>query len=194
MVTTDNDELAEKLRVISLHGMSRNAWNRYSATGSWFYEILYPGYKCNMTDIQASLGLTQLAKLNRLQARREEIVNKYNKAFAEIPSIIEPRVMSYGRAAWHLYVIRVQNDLMTIDRNQFIEELKKANIGTSVHFIPVHLHPYYRDRFGFKRGDLPKAEKVYDEVISLPLYPKMSDLDVNDVIEAVQGIASDFAR
>lgn len=186
MVTTDNDELADKLRVYSLHGMSRNAWNRYTNKGSWHYEITFPGYKYNMTDIQAALGMTQLAKLQSMQSTRESIAFRYNQAFSTLSELEIPIDREYARHAWHLYIIKLNLEKISVDRAEFIELLREENIGTSVHFIPVHLHPYYRDTFGFERGFMPQAENVYDRIISLPLYPKMSDSDVQDVIEAVR--------
>lgn len=189
MVTTDDPGLADKIRVLSLHGMSRNAWNRYTASGSWFYEILYPGYKYNMTDIQAALGLSQLAKLERLQAVRRGIAAQYNEAFSNMPELEIPVELDYARHAWHLYVLKLNLAKLKIDRNQFIEELKAEKIGTSVHFIPVHLHPYYRDTFGYQPGDFPRAAETFERILSLPLYPRMSDQDRLDVIEAVKRVA-----
>ena len=188
MVTTNDEALAEKIRIMSLHGMSRTAWNRYSAAGSWYYEILYPGYKDNMTDIQAGLGLAQLAKLERMQGRREEIAARYNEAFGKMPELEIPTELDYARHAWHLYILKLNLDTLSIDRGQFIEELKAENIGTSVHFIPVHFQPYYRDTFGYKPGDYPHAEAVFERIISLPLYPKMTAQDTQDVIEAVERV------
>jgi dTDP-4-amino-4,6-dideoxygalactose transaminase len=174
--------------------MSKNAWNRYSAAGSWFYEIMVPGYKNNMTDIQAALGLSQLAKLEKLQGIRSDIKEQYNEAFAKLPELEIPVELDYARHAWHLYIIKLNLDELSIDRAQFIEELKAENIGTSVHFIPVHLHPYYQETFGSKRGDFPQAESTFDRIISLPLYPKMSPEDVADVINAVKRIVEKFRR
>ncbi|XCH78717.1 MAG: DegT/DnrJ/EryC1/StrS family aminotransferase [Candidatus Dehalobacter alkaniphilus] len=188
MVTTNDDELAGKMRVLSLHGMSRNAWNRFSEKGSWYYEIEYPGYKYNMTDIQAAMGMTQLAKLESMQARREVIWQRYNAAFNKLPEIEVPTDFTYARHARHLYMIRLNLDKLTVDRAAFIEQLKEGNIGTSVHYIPLPYHPYYRDTFGYKPGDFPKTEALYERIISLPLYPRMSDVDVQDVIEAVQHV------
>jgi dTDP-4-amino-4,6-dideoxygalactose transaminase len=188
MITTSNEELADRLRVYSLHGMSQNAWNRYSAAGSWFYEIEYPGYKYNMTDIQAGLGLAQLHKLERMQQVRTGYVRRYQEAFTKVPELIVPYEEPQNRHAWHLYGIRVREELLTIGRNRFIEELKAANIGTSVHFIPIHFHPYYRERFSYKPGDFPVTEAVYQGLISLPLYPKMTPQDVEDVIAAVTDV------
>lgn len=189
MVTTDDEELAEKIRILSLHGMSKDAWKRYTTAGSWYYEVIYPGYKCNMTDIQASLGLQQLKELGIFQKRREEIAKAYNEAFFDLDAIESPFVKPDVKHAWHLYVIKIVPEKFKLDRDQFIEALKAEKIGTSVHFIPVHLHPYYRETFGFKRGDFPVTEKTYERVISLPLYPKMSDEDIEDVIEAVRRLA-----
>lgn len=188
MITTDNDELADKMRKYSLHGMSRNAWNRYSAKGSWFYEIEFPGYKYNMTDIQAALGLAQLSKLGFMQTIREVIAERYNEAFSKMPELEIPVKRDYARPAWHLYIIKLNLERIKVDRAEFIEMLKEENIGTSVHFIPVHFHPYYRDTFGYQRGDFPQAEGVFDRIISLPLYPRMSETDVQDVINAVERI------
>jgi len=194
MVTTDNDELAEKIRIMCLHGISKDAWKRYSSEGSWYYEILYPGYKYNMTDIQASIGIHQLKKIGRMQKRREEVAKRYTEAFEDMPEITIPTVKKYACHAWHLYPIQVNMNLLRIDRAKFIEALKAENIGTSVHFIPIHLHPYYRDQYGFKRGDFPNAESVYEREISLPLYPKITDKDVEDVIVAVKKIVNYYGK
>jgi UDP-4-amino-4,6-dideoxy-N-acetyl-beta-L-altrosamine transaminase len=188
MITTDDNALAEKMRILRLHGLSKDAWKRYSSEGSWCYEILYPGYKYNMTDIQAAIGIHQLEKLEQRQKRREEIAKNYNEAFADVPEIFIPKVRKYIRHAWHLYPIQINTNLLRIDRARFIDALAAENIGTSVHFIPIHLHPYYRDRYKFKRGDFPNAEHVYDREVSLPIYPKMTDKDVKDVIAAVKKI------
>ncbi len=194
MVTTDDAELADKVRVMSSHGMSRNAWNRYTATGSWFYEVLYPGYKDNMTDIQAALGISQLAKLERMQGIRRDIAAMYQAAFKTMPELEIPVELDYARHAWHLYIIKLNLATLSIDRAQFIEELKAEQIGTSVHFIPVHFHPYYRDTYGYQPGDFPQAEAVYERIISLPLYPKMSEQDAQDVIEAVKRVIARSRR
>ncbi|MCG1024845.1 DegT/DnrJ/EryC1/StrS family aminotransferase [Dehalobacter sp.] len=188
MLTTNDDELAGKMRVLSLHGMSRNAWNRFSERGSWYYEIEYPGYKYNMTDIQAAMGMTQLAKLESMQARREVIWQRYNEAFSRLPEIEVPNDFDYARHARHLYMIRLNLDKLTADRAEVIELLKEENIGTSVHYIPLPYHPYYRDTYGYKPGDFPKTEALYERIISLPLYPGMSDADIQDVIEAVHRV------
>jgi dTDP-4-amino-4,6-dideoxygalactose transaminase len=187
-------ELVDRARPWALHGMSRDAHDRYQSGGSWYYEVVLPGFKCNMTDLQAALGLRQLEKLEGFQRRRREIVARYTKAFADAPAI-EPPVERPGvSSAWHLYVIRLRLERLSIDRNRFIEELTARNIGTSVHFIPVHLHPYYRDRYGFSPEDFPMAHAAYHRIISLPLHPRLSDEDVNDVIEAVIEVADLYGR
>jgi len=194
MVTTDDGEVAERIRILSLHGMSKDAWKRYTAAGSWYYEVILPGYKYNMADIQASLGLHQLRKLPQFQKRREEIAKAYDEAFDDLDAIETPFVKPDIKHAWHLYVIKIVPDKLTVDRSQFIEALRQEGIGTSVHFIPVHLHPYYRETFGFKEGDFPVAEETYERVISLPLYPKMSDEDVVRVIAALKKLARQYAK
>ncbi len=194
MVTTNNDALAEKMRLLSLHGISKDAWKRYGSEGSWYYEVVYPGYKYNMTDIQAALGIRQLAKLEHFLDVRQRYVAMYNDAFRDVPEIHTPETKGDVRHAWHLYTIQIDTERLTIDRNKFIEALHAEHIGTSVHFIPIHLHPYYSERFGFKRGDYPNAERIYDRIISLPLYPKMSEEDIKRVIAAVKKVVSMHRR
>ena len=184
MLTGDPDFLA-RARIVSLHGMSRDAWQRYDQGGSWFYEVLLPGFKYNMTDIQAALGLCQLRKLERFQRRRREVVSQYNGAFADEPALELPVTRPEVEHAWHLYVLRLRPGTLTIDRNRFIQELSERNVGTSVHFIPIHVHPYYRDKYGFKPDTFPVAYAEYRRILSLPLHPGLSDGDVGHVIEAV---------
>ncbi len=193
MLTAERD-LVERARVWSLHGMSRDAYKRYSGEGSWFYEVVLPGFKCNMTDIQASLGLQQLRKLARFQARRREIVQRYNGTFGELQELEVPRERADVESAWHIYALRLNLDRLAIDRGQFIEEMKARNIGTSVHFIPVHLHPYYRDKYKYRPADFPVAYRNYLRLVSLPLHPRLSDEDVDDVIAAVVDIVRKHRR
>jgi dTDP-4-amino-4,6-dideoxygalactose transaminase len=194
MITTEDDELAEKMRLLSLHGISKDAWKRYAKEGAWYYEVVYAGYKCNMTDIQAALGIHQLARLEQFLQMRRRHVAMYDGAFGSMPEIQTPMVNPNVRHAWHLYVIQLDLERLAIDRAQFIEALRAENIGTSVHFIPVHLHPYYRQTYGYKRGHLPNAERIYDGILSLPLYPKMTEADVRDVIAAVKRIVSRYGK
>ena len=194
MVTTNDEELYNKIRVMSTHGMSRNAWNRYAEAGSWYYEIISPGYKYNMSDIMAGLGVSQLGKLERMQGLRLEIADYYNAEFGKLPELEVPVELEYARHAWHLYIIKLNLDKLSIDRGKFIEELKEEKIGTSVHFIPLHMHPYYRDTYGYKPGDFPVAEGVFERIISLPLYPRMSKQDAKDVVDAVKRIIERFRK
>jgi dTDP-4-amino-4,6-dideoxygalactose transaminase len=191
---TGSPEFIEKARVYSLHGMDRNAWKRYDAGSSWYYEVVYPGFKYNMTDIQASIGLQQLKKIGSFQERRREIVDEYDNVFSQYPFFEIPCRLPDIEHAWQLYVLRLNLETLKIDRDQFIEELKERNIGTSVHFIPIHLHPYYMEKYGFKPEDYPVAYSNFQRIISLPLYPRMSDQDINDVIEAVLDVAEKYRR
>jgi len=185
MITTADDALAKHMRLLTLHGMSRDAWKRYTSAGSWYYEVVLPGYKDNMTDIQAALGIHQLRRLDDFIVTRQRYARLYDEAFADLREVETPVVHSDRHHVYHLYVIRLQLDRLAIDRAQFIEALKAHNVGTSLHFIPVHLHPFYQERFGYRRGDLPQAERIYDRIVSLPLYPRMTEADVHDVIQAV---------
>ena len=202
MVTTNNDDWAEEMRIKSLHGISKDAWKRYSAEGFQPYETIYPGYKFNMMDIQAALGIHQLARVEENLKIREKHWQRYNEAFAEMsrfagsresgPEIITPLEEEGIRHARHLYTILIKPEMLEIDRNQFIEALKAENIGTGIHFIALHLHKYYRETFGYKRGDFPNAEFISDRTISLPLSAKLKDEDVEDVIEAVKRVAEHY--
>jgi len=211
MIVTDDDAIAERCRIMALHGISKDAWKRYTAEGSWYYEIVAPGFKYNMTDIAAAMGLAQLAKAERMAARRRIIAQTYNAAFADLPELQTPLDPEQGRPpgcqgcncspakmqcihAWHLYMLRLNPERLSIDRARFIELLKTYNIGASVHFIPLHLHPYYRETYGYRPEDYPVAYAQYLREISLPIYSKMSDEDVNDVITAVRTIVSEHRR
>lgn len=185
---TGTSELIDKARIWSLHGMSRDAWKRYEKNGSWYYEIVAPGFKYNMTDIQAAIGLVQLQRLEAMQQRRYEVVRQYNVAFGDIDELEIPTERPNVQSAWQLYVLRFHLDRLTIDRNQFIDEMRERNIGTSVHFIPIHLHPFYRDKYGWKSDDFPVAYREYQRLVSLPLHPGLTDDDVSDVIAAVKDI------
>jgi len=194
MITTDDDALAEHMRLLTLHGMSRDAWKRYTSAGSWYYEVVMAGYKDNMTDIQAALGIHQLRRLDSFIRIRQRYVRLYDETFADLQEVETPVRHSDRNHVYYIYVIRLDLDRLAIDRAQFIEALKVHNIGTSVHFIPVHLHPFYQERFGYRRGDLPQAETIYDRIVSLPLYPRMTEADVHDVIRAVRHIVTNNRR
>ena len=155
MICTDNDHWAERCRMMALHGISKDAWKRYTADGSWYYEIIAPGYKYNLTDIAAAMGLIQLRKAERMWQRRREIAQRYNAAFSALSQLQIPADQSQSQHAWHLYMLRLNLEQLRLDRAQFFTELKRRNIGASVHFIPLHVHPYYRETYGYRPEDLP---------------------------------------
>jgi dTDP-4-amino-4,6-dideoxygalactose transaminase len=185
-------ELLDTARIWSLHGMSRDAWKRYDRGGSWYYEVILPGFKYNMTDIQASLGLGQLGRLPGLHARRREVAHAYNRAFSQFEALETPTERPEVEHAWHLYPLRLRPAALRLDRDQFIAELTDRNIGTSVHFIPVHLHPYHRDRYSYQPEDYAVSYRNFQRSTSLPLHPGLSDQDVADVIEAVIEVVRTF--
>ena len=189
MITTHDDEAAAKMRRLALHGMSRDAWKRYTQAGSWYYEILEPGYKDNMTDVAASIGLHQLRKLDRFNARRQDLAQRYDRVFSKLGCfrLMQPR--ENRNHVYHLYPVEILPGTLTISRDRLIDRLKELNIGTSVHFIPLHRHPYYRDTHGYSPEQFPMAEKVFTNILSLPLYPKMSDSDADEVMETVSAVA-----
>jgi dTDP-4-amino-4,6-dideoxygalactose transaminase len=187
-------ELVERARVLSLHGMSRDAWKRYAQGGSWAYDVVYPGFKYNMTDIQAAMGLAQLRKLDGFHSRRRAVARCYTDAFAAHDALEPPTERSEVDSAWHLYVLRLHLDRLRIGRDQVIEELTARNVGTSVHFIPVHLHSHYRRRYGYAPDAFPVAEANYRRMVSLPLHPGLTDADVGYVIDAVIDVVETFRR
>ena len=193
MLTGDPGLLA-RVRVLSLHGMSRDAWKRYDKGGTWRYEVLAPGFKYNMTDIQAALGLWQLRKLGTFQKRRREVVQRYTEAFQGDDTLELPVERPNVEHAWHLYVVRLRPGVLRIERDRFIEELAARNIGTSVHFMPIHLHPYYRDKYGYGATQFPVAYDSFQRMISLPLNPRLTDTDAADVIEAVRDVVRRYRR
>jgi dTDP-4-amino-4,6-dideoxygalactose transaminase len=194
MVTSEREELAERVRLLRLHGMSAGAWKRYEAGGSAFYEVLAPGFNFAMTDIQAALGLHQLDRLEGFLSARERYAQEYSRRFAGLAGVVVPHVRREVRHAWHLYVLRLEPERLTIDRDEFVEELRRRGIGTSVHFIPIHYHSFYKDGFGFSRGDFPQAEAAFEGLVSLPLYPLMSEADVARVADAVEEIITSHQR
>lgn len=189
MATTESNELAERMRVLSLHGISKDAWKRYTAEGTWRYDILEIGYKYNLTDLQASLGIAQLRKCGAMWARRAALAERYNNALASVDAFEIPQVPLDVQHAWHLYVVQVNSSALRIDRNRVIEELKGRGIGTSVHFIPLHFHTLYQKQLGYRMGQFPNAEERFEGAISLPIYAAMTDEDSNRVIEGLYEIA-----
>ncbi len=189
MITTHDAELAESLKTLCLHGISKNAWNRYSDRGSWYYEVLRPGFKCNLTDIHAAIGIHQTRKLESFTRTRTHYANVYNEAFANVQELEAPPDKADCRHAWHLYGLRLNLDKLEINRDQFIDELNKRGVGTSVHFIPIPLHPAYADIAARPENQCPQAMALYPRMISLPLYPSMSLSQVEYVIENVKQVA-----
>lgn len=185
MVTTDNADIADRIRLMSLHGISKDAWKRYTSEGSWYYEILAPGYKYNMPDIIAAIGLAQLRKVEAMRERREEIARRYNQAFAQYPAVQIPTVGERVSHAWHLYMLRLNGSALSVTREHVISDLQRRNIGVSVHFIPLHVQPYYQTTYGYQPEDMPVAFREYGREVSLPIYSKMTDFDVESVIDAV---------
>ena len=193
MVTTDRAEFAESLRRFRNHGISTEARERQAA-GQWHYEMVALGYNYRLPDIACALGISQLQRLDANLARRREIAARYTEAFRATRGLITPAVRDDVNPAWHLYPIRLDLARLNADRAQVFKALRAENIGVNVHYIPVHLHPYYRDRFGCKAGDYPVAEGVYEKLISLPMFHGMSGDDVNEVITAVGKISAAYAR
>ena len=185
---TGDPEFLDNARTISLHGLSRQAWQRYEQGSSWKYDVVKPGFKYNMTDIQAAIGIWQLKRFEYIQARRQEIYHKYIDAFKNTGEIELPVIRTNVMHAWHLFCIRLKTNYLNLNRDDFILELNQRQIGTSVHFIPIHLHSYYANKYGYKPLDFPVAFHNYERILSLPLNAKMSDDEVGRVIEAVHDI------
>ncbi len=188
MAVTNSEEYAQRMRILSLHGMSADAWKRYGSEGYKHYEVVEPGYKYNMTDLQASLGVHQLARVEKNWRRREEIWNRYMKELSGLPLHLPAPIPEGIRHAHHLFTVLINTSKTKIIRDQFLNEMTKRNIGTGVHFRALHLQRYYRERFGHKEGDLPNAEWVGERTVSIPFSAKLSDQDVTDVIEAIKDI------
>lgn len=183
---TGEAALLEEARVWSSHGMSRDAWSRYDVGGAWRYEVLCPGFKYNMPDLMAALGRAQLGRAEYMLQRRHEIARAYTTAFTELPELEVPTARAHVRHAWHLYLLRLVLPRLSVTREEFIAELHAAGIGTSVHFIPIHHHRYYRDRYDFSSSALPVTDAEFERVLSLPIYPAMTDGDVERVVDAVR--------
>ena len=190
---TGSPELIEESRVLALHGMSKDAWKRFDKAGSWAYDIVVPGFKYNMTDIQAAMGMHLLPKLAGFHRRRQQVARASPEAFGAVPALEPPTELPDVVSSWHLYVLRLRPEHLTIDRNAFIEELKARNIGTSVHYRPLHMMSFYANKYGFAPNDFPVSRDAFERMISIPLHPRLSDDDVADVIDAVLGIVEAHA-
>lgn len=188
MLTTANPEWANRARSLSLHGISRDAWKRYTEAGTWYYEILEAGYKYNLTDIQAALGRVQLRRQMELLAERKRIAERYRALLADCASIEFPAADPDAVSGWHLFVLLFRTERLRLDRNSIIEQMRASGIGTSVHFIPLHLHPFYRDKFGYTPESCPSATHYYQRNLSLPLYPGLTDAEQDRVVNALREI------
>lgn len=195
MLTSDDKDFIDRARVLSLHGMSRDAWKRYGAKSSWKYAVEEAGFKYNITDIASALGVEQLNKLDKMQSIRKEYARIYDERFADCPYVSRVKPADdFVESSEHLYILKLNLDTLIIDRDEFIEKLADYNVGTSVHFIPLHLQPLYRRVLNTKEGDYPRCEAFYNRIISLPLYPSMTGDDVNYVADAVCEIAAKFGK
>jgi dTDP-4-amino-4,6-dideoxygalactose transaminase len=194
-ITTNEGKWVDRLRRLTLHGLDKDAWKRYTAGGRPQTYVIEPGFKYNMTDIQAAVGLPQLDKLDGFNYRRTQIAQQYDQAFLGLPGFSRPDYGAKDRQTnHHLYIVILKLEELSIDRDSVLEELKKEGIGTGIHFIPLHLHPFYRDKYKLKKNDLPAASGLADRILSLPLYPKMSDEDVQNVIEGFKKITTFYKR
>ncbi|MCI0387154.1 MAG: DegT/DnrJ/EryC1/StrS aminotransferase family protein [Acidobacteria bacterium] len=194
MAVTEDIEIAERMRSMSLHGLSQDAWGRYSNAGSWDYKIVAPGYKYNLTDIAAAIGIHQLTKAEKMRQMREGVARYYREALADIEEIELPADDSNRIHSWHLFPIKLRLDRLTITRNEFMEKLKECGVGCSVHWRPLHLHPYYEETFGWRPEDLPAATSAWKRSISLPIFPGMKDEDVEHVARTVRSECARHTR
>lgn len=194
MATTSDPALAERMRMMSLHGLSHDAWGRFSKGGSWDYKILAPGFKYNLTDVAAALGIHQLARAEDMRKARESIAFRYLKSLQDVEALELPPVPDDRIHSWHLFPVKLRLAKLAIDRNSFIAELKEAGVGCSVHWRPLHLHPYYAETFGWKPEDLPVASAVWERIVTLPLFPAMTDAELDHVVAVVQGICERHHR
>jgi perosamine synthetase len=188
MVLTNNDQYYEKLKIFRTHGITKDVKNLQKNEGVWYYEMQDLGYNYRLTDFQCALGISQCKKLDQFIQRRREIAQRYNDAFKDVPEIVTPYEKKEVKSAYHIYVIQLQLEKLKTDRKIIFDALRAENIGVQVHYIPVHYHPYYQKNVGYKKGDFPNAERYYDRAITLPLFPKMANQDIEDVIQAVEKI------
>lgn len=191
MIATDDDSYAEKMRIMSLHGISKDAWKRHTKEGSWYYEVIYPGYKYNMPDTAGALGLSQLRKADAYHEIRTRYAGIYNYAFSSVPEIELPVVSDDVVHSWHLYIIKLRLDMLKVDRAQFIELLREKGVMASVHFMPLHMHQYYRETYVYVPGDFPVAAGLYDRILSLPFYTGMTEDQLRRVVEAVKEVITE---
>lgn len=193
MATTDDSELADRIRLMSLHGLSHDAWGRYSGGNSWDYRIIAPGFKYNLTDIAASIGIGQLARAEQMRRERESIAHYYLQKLADVEEIELPAADPNRIHSWHLFPLKLRLESLSIDRNTFMGELKTAGISCSVHWRPLHLHPYYEQAFGWRSNDFPVATAEWPRLISLPIFPGMTEHEIGHVIDAVQNVCAEHS-
>ena len=193
MAVTSNEVLAERIRLMSLHGLSHDAWGRYSGKGAWDYKIILPGYKYNLTDIAAAIGLHQLERGENMRRQREAVARQYLDALAEVAEIELPRWDDDRIHSWHLFPVRLNLEMLTIDRNEFMEVLKAGGVGCSVHWRPLHLHPLYSERYGWGEEEFPQATRYWHRVISLPIFSSMTEGEINHVVSTVKSLCANYA-
>jgi dTDP-4-amino-4,6-dideoxygalactose transaminase len=194
MVTTNRESLASRIRILTLHGISKDAWNRYGEDGTWYYEVIENGFKYNLTDIQSAIGIHQLRKLERFVQQRTRYAEIYSRALGDLEELEIPAPATNGRHSWHLYVLRLNLDLLTIDRARFILELRSRKIGASVHFIPIFRHPFFKEWASLPQNQCPRCSEVYPRLVSLPLHPFMTEEDVHYIASAVREIVMKFRK
>ena len=194
MICTNNEYIADRCYIMRLHGINRDAWKRYSEAGAWYYEVVAPGYKYNFTDLQASLGLPQLKKVDYMWECRKKIAKMYIEALKENEYIELHTVKADRQSSWHLFPIRLNLEKLTINRSQMIEELRKLNIGVGVHFMPIHQHLYYKQQFNLSDSDYPVASKMFPRLISLPIYPGMNENHVYKVIQVLSDLLTKYKK
>ncbi len=194
MICTNNKEIADRCSIMRLHGINKDAWKRYSNEGSWYYEVVAPGYKYNFTDIQAALGIAQLKKIDLMHQERKKIFEKYNKVFSQNELIQLYEYEEDRKPSYHLYPIFLNLEQLKINRSQFIDEMKKVGIGASVHFIPLYRHPYYKNTFGLEEKNFPVSEFMYPRIITLPIWPGMTDNQIYRVAESVNTISKKYKK
>jgi dTDP-4-amino-4,6-dideoxygalactose transaminase len=188
MITTDNDHFASIIKPMRLHGIDKDSWARQHERSVWYYEVISQGYKYNMTDIQAAMGLCQLLKIEKQREIRRRYAQIYESGLRELPEIITPQEEAISRHAWYLYIIQLRTESLRISRDEFIDAMREANIECGVHYIPLHLFPFYQQRYGYQEGDFPHAESAFQRVVSLPLHPVLTEEDIHVVIDTTRGI------
>ena len=188
MITTNSDQMASAIKPLSLHGLNKNAWARRSSKRIWYYEVETQGYKCNMSDIQAAMGLCQLMKLDKQDAIRHKYAQLYTSRLSDIPGIVTPTEDAPARHAWHLYIIQLQAESLNISRDDFIDTMREENVECNVHYIPLHLFPAYQKRYGYRAGEFPAAEAAFNRVVSLPMHPGLTEEDIHIVVDTIKEV------